>query len=121
MKMGIHGFKVTNSEEIRKQALAQLDEMEELAGTLQQSMVNFFSIVFAYYSEMDVADVESRMQKFVEETIGAIQENMQAALSVVAKNYSALRAANVDANKLSEDLQAAADTCRKDQGEEHAE
>lgn len=121
MKMGIHGFKVTNSEEIRKQALAQLDEMEELAGTLQQSMVNFFSIVFAYHSEMDVADVESRMQKFVEETIGAIQEDMQAALSVVAENYSTLRAANVDANKLSEDLQAAADTCRKDQGEEHAE
>lgn len=49
MKMGIHGFKVTNSEEIRKQILAQLDEMEELARDLQQGMVNFFSIVFAYY------------------------------------------------------------------------
>ena len=42
-------------------------------------------------------------------------------MSEVAKNYRTLRAANVDANKLSEDLQAAADTCRKDQGEEHAE
>lgn len=117
MKMGIHGFKVTNSEEIRKQTLAQLDEMEELAGDLQQGMVNFFSAVFAYHSEMDTADVESRMQKFIEETMGAMQE----ALSVVAQNYRSLRAANVDAGKLSEDLQAAADTCRKDQGEEHAE
>lgn len=121
MKMGIHGFKVTNSEEIRKQALAQLDEMEELARDLQQGMVNFFSAVFAYYSEMDAADVEGKMQKFIEETMGTMQEDMQAALSVVAQNYRSLRAANVDAGKLSEDLQAAADTCRKDQGEEHAE
>lgn len=121
MKMGIHRFKVTNSEELRKRILAQLDEMDELARDLQQGMVNFFSIVFAYYSEMDVADVESKMQKFVDDTIGAIQEDMKAAVSEVAKNYRTLRAANVDANKLSEDLQAAADTCRKDQGEEHAE
>ena len=121
MKMGIHGFKVTNNEEIKKLILAQLDEMEELAGDLQQGMVNFFSMVFACHSEMDVADVESKMQKFVNEAIGAIQEDMRAAVSEVAKNYRTLRAANVDANKLSEDLQAAADTCRKDQGEEHAE
>ena len=113
MKMGIHGFKVTNSKEIRKQILAQLDEMEELAGDLQQGMVNFFSMVFACNSEMDVADVESKMQKFVDEAIGAIQEDMRAAVSEVAKNYRTLRAANVDASKLSEDLQAAAAQCKR--------
>lgn len=36
--MGIHGFKVTNNEEIRKQLLAQLDEMEELARDLQAAV-----------------------------------------------------------------------------------
>lgn len=121
MKMGIHGFKVTNNEEIRKLILAQLDEMEELAGDLEQGMVNFFSIVFAYYTEMDVADVESKMQKFIEESMGAMQEDMQAALSVVAENYRLLRAANVDAGKLSEDLQAAAEQCKRENEEEKDE
>lgn len=114
MKMGIHGFKVTSNEEIRKLILAQLDEMEELAGDLKQGMVNFFSAVFAYYSEMDAADVEGKMQKVIEETMGAMQEDMQAALSVVAQNYRSLRAANVDAGKLSENLQAAAESCREE-------
>lgn len=120
MEMGIQGFKVTSNEEIRKGILAQLDEMEELAGDLQQGMVNFFSAVFACHSEMDAADVESRMQKFIEETMGAMQEDMQAALSAIAGNYRTLRAANVNAEKLSEDLQAAAEFCREEQGEEHA-
>lgn len=119
--MKIKGFKVTNNEEIRKQGLAQLDEMEKLAADLQQGMVNFFSIVFAYYTEMDCADVESEMQKFIEESFGAIQKDMKEALSMVAENYRSLRAANVNAGKLSEDLQAAAEQCKQEDEEEKDE